>query len=122
MPTVYRTPTNAGRYRFHKTEDCRQLVKRPRSGRRAQIEAIDLAEIDKAIPCRTCYPDSPALRSVHRYCPECNLDSARPCPHNGGVLFRMTRTHRRATLLSDSGETYVREQYVWPEKMHLFTS
>lgn len=122
MPTVYRTKTNPARGRFHKTDQCVHLTRKT-TGVRQEVIAVDLKELSRGIPCRTCYVDAPKIASAHRYCAECNKKTARPCPHNGGipVVVTMTRKSTR-TLFSEPGDTYTKHVYVWPEKLHLFAS
>lgn len=109
--------TRTTRPRFHKNRECFQLTK---SG--SVAAEVNLDEIGRAQPCRTCYPDAPRLASAHRWCRECNKQKIRPCQHNGGVLVPLTRTHRKTTINSDPGDTYIRFDYVWPEQVHLYTN
>jgi hypothetical protein len=116
MPTVYRTTTST-RFRFHRAADCHRIATSE------SVEAVDLKDLDRAIPCRTCYPDSPELSSLHRYCYRCNTKSRpMPCPHNGGVLVHTVRTRRKYTLVSEPGEVYTAAKYIWPETLHFYAS
>jgi hypothetical protein len=108
MPTVYLASRNLKRVKFHRGLDCNQL-------RGVEPVAVDLAELPRPVPCRTCYPDAPRAVSAHRRCFICNPRSTRPCEHNGGVPVRMTRTRRKDSLVAEAGETYTRVDFVWPE-------
>ena len=119
MPTVFVLDRDrpVGMIKFHRKPSCRQLAKV--SGRPEEKDVSLLGPT--AIPCRTCYPDAPRPESAHRFCELCNTTRPAPCAHNGGVLVKMTRTRRGNRVGGRKGSTYVRRQYVWPEKAHLFT-
>jgi hypothetical protein len=82
MPTVWMRENPKHLTRFHRTPDCRQLRKKPAQGDHRELVEVDLEEVFVR-PCRTCYPDAPAIKLIKAYCPIC--DSKTPCQHNGGV-------------------------------------
>jgi hypothetical protein len=97
MPTVWVTANRKRRTRFHRSPDCRQLKKAPARGERQPVQALDLNDVGVR-PCKTCYPDAPALKIFKPYCHKCR--SPYPCRHNGGIEVVDRRGHRR---------------YVWPD-------
>ena len=84
MPTVWVRDDPKRRARFHREPTCKQLLKKPSRGEHNELLALDLNEVDVR-PCRTCYPDAPALKIRKVRCPAC--DTRYACPHNGGVLI-----------------------------------
>ncbi len=116
MAHVYVTDSNPYRQKFHRSEDCTQLTKRPAKGVPQEIRQIDIQDVGDALPCLRCYPDAPRAKSLHKYCHTCDTGMIRPCAHNGGVKVLMTRTRRVQTLLQEPGEQYVQERWVWPER------
>ena len=119
MP-VYVTSSNPDRRRFHRSEDCEQLRKKPSTGRKQQVLTVELEDLARPIPCLRCYPDAPRPVAAHRYCYECDLGRVKPCAHNGGVPVFQTRVHRKETIYSEAGETYYQQRYVWPEQVRLY--
>jgi hypothetical protein len=122
---VYVAPRSMGRAikRFHKDLGCTQLTKRPSKGMKREPIEIELNELVRPIPCQTCYPDAPVLKSVHRYCPICDTyPGPRPCPHNGGVPITRERVHSRLGSVHQPGDTYPVTVYVWPEHVYLYVS
>ena len=105
---------------FHKSLDCRQLTKRPATGKFQDAVELDLNDLKRPRPCRTCYPDAPVAKSVHRLCPKCNHFRVAPCPHNGGVPVLVDWTRRKGSILTQPGENYQQEVYVWPEHVHQY--
>lgn len=107
MPTVYlRQTKQTTLQKFHKTEDCPKLQKRPARGTAHPLVAMDLRDVPHPNPCYTCYPDAPRTKVLRRYCHVCDLGFAKPCPHNGGVK-----------VLTPYQSSY-RTQHVWPEQAH----
>lgn len=104
---VFTTPTGS---KFHRSTDCHQVKSH------SEVTEATMDMVGNREPCRSCYHDAPVTESVHAYCAEHN--SFRACAHNGGVLIPMVRTHRKHTINSDPGDTYVRYDYVWPEHLH----
>lgn len=100
--------------------DCHQLKKRPSTGRNQQVLRVELDDLTRPVPCLICYPDVAHPVSHHRYCYTCDPGKVRPCAHNGGVPVFQTRTHRKATIYHDVGETYQQRRYVWPEQVRLY--
>lgn len=120
MPLVWIREASDKRARFHKTEVCRQLTKKPCRGVRGELREVDLRDLERPIPCRTCYDDLPSLRMVKQYCFECNTGSARACEHNGGVpVFISYATYYRS-LLREPGDQILKQIYVWPDRAHRY--
>lgn len=107
-PTVYMREGLSPRNRFHRIPDCDRL--------RGPSQAVDLNDVVKPSPCRTCYRDAPRVKVVRRYCPDC--DTSYPCPHNGGVQVLLTGVTTYTSALRDPGDTYTRRAYVWPDRAH----
>ena len=86
--------------RFHRTQTCRQLRKRPAKGDPYELVQLDL-ELVHVRPCRTCFPNAPRV-SIHKhYCEICESNYA--CEHNGGVLV-IDRANRRRWLWPDTNQ------------------
>jgi hypothetical protein len=121
MPTVYRSRVRRTGVRFHKTPDCVHLIRKPSRGNRQPVDALDLTEVEKPIPCEVCYPDAPKAVSAHQFCGICNTTRTRPCAHNGGIKVYLTRYRRKPSLRMNPGEeqsSYIK--WVWPEHAHLY--
>ena len=82
MPVVWVREDPKLETRFHRSPNCRQLRKRPRSGEPRPLVAMDLDDVGVR-PCRTCYPDAPRIEIRRTYCVIC--ESMYACAHNGGV-------------------------------------
>lgn len=98
MPRVWMRDDPKCQTRFHRTQNCRQLRKRSATGHARPLIEVDLEEVFVR-PCRTCYPDAPAIRIQHRWCDVCRSNWA--CEHNGGV-YTATRDGRH--------------KWTWPDK------
>lgn len=122
MPTVYVRGSERVKRRFHRTEDCKQLRKKPARGEPLELQEVDLDDLRFKTPCRDCYPDTPRARSVHLRCSICHprKDYIYPCPHNGGVPVYRDKTYSTDTLFHDAGEVVSARVYVWPEDVRHF--
>lgn len=118
MPQVWIRADAGRRARFHRSEDCRQLTKKPPEGKPRELLEVDLADLTRPVPCRTCYTDLPTIRMVKQYCYVCNKGSARPCEHNGGVPVFITYETSYRSLLREPGDLITKQVYVWPDRAH----
>lgn len=117
MPMVWMRESNTS---FHRTEDCKQLQKKPARGNPHPVVEVDLAELNHVRPCKTCYDDAPRIKTARRFCPLCNKSKARPCEHNGGVRVTTAFTTTYTSLLRDPGDEVVRTIWVWPDRVHFY--
>lgn len=116
MPSVFVTAHGA---HFHAVDSCAKI----RAGQRAThssapLHSVPLTSIHGLSPCLSCYPDAPRARFFKRRCGQCK--SARPCPHNGGVLVYVPVVWRRGTNLLAPGTITHRRRYVWPDVAYLY--
>lgn len=73
----------------------------------------------RVAPCRRCFPDFPQRRVHHRRCLECQHDYPKPCGHNGGVMVKIPSVRTKGKR-ANSGGTYLRQMWVWPENAYLY--
>lgn len=117
MPTVYYRSTSSI---FHKSEDCKQLKKKPARGQDSETLSTDLKDLHNVRPCRTCYPDAPRVKVTRRRCETCNKTYIYPCAHNGGVPVTVTYKTSYVGLLRDPGAEVKKQIYVWPDTLYKY--
>lgn len=107
---VFRRGTSV---RFHKAEDCVQLIKRPARGTAHPVEKVNLKELQRPRPCLDCYPDAPSAKFHRHRCFMCNQGrQTRPCEHNGGV--KVTIAYERL------GQLVTKALFVWPDRVRFY--
>ena len=97
---VYGTGTRNTRY--HRTPDCRVLVKPALN----PTMEFDAAQLHNPVLCSVCFDDQPVIKVIHARC--CGK-IATPCKHNGGVLIYNSR------------DPYRPLRWVWPEDAHRYS-
>lgn len=112
--------TGYPRGHFHTTPTCDRL-RAGQAGRKSTRQVVGLTpdQLERRTPCRRCYPDAPRVKVWMPYCSTC--ETARPCPHNGGVEARIPCTYVDGYALLEPGETIHKVSYVRPERAHLYS-
>lgn len=90
--------------KVHASQDCASL----RRATKPVVET-DLKDVQRPIPCRSCFSGYPEVKVLHRYCEKCNRGKTYPCSHNGGVPVMVRNPYGRREYSS---------RYVWPEQAH----
>jgi len=121
MPTVFVRESSDYR-KFHQTKTCAMLTKKPAKGEPRPLLEVDLKDLKFAVPCKYCYPDAPRAKSMHLRCQICYPQRPAPCKHNGGVPVIINVTVKKRTLYLEPGDVITKVRYVWPEKVHHYTT